>query len=59
MLNALFKPAWQSKSVDKRLQFINNMTETSAENIEVLKTLVNTDDELSIREAALDKFLIQ
>lgn len=55
MLNALFKPAWQSKSVDKRLQFINNMTETSAENIEVLKTLVNTDDELSIREAALDK----
>ena len=55
MLNALFKPAWQSSSLEKRLRFVNEMTETSQENLEILKKLIQSDSELSVREAALEK----
>ena len=55
MLNTLFKPAWQSKSIEKRLQFVNDIQEPSNDDLEILKKLIHTDEELSIREAALDK----
>ena len=55
MLSALFKPAWQSKSVEKRLRFINDLQDVSTENLEILKNLVQSDAEYSIREAALNK----
>ena len=55
MLNALFKPAWQSSSLEKRLRFVNEITETSQENLEILKKLIQSDSELSVREAALEK----
>ena len=55
MLNALFKPAWRSKSVEKRLRFINDMQDISTDNLEILKNLVQSDTEYSVREAALEK----
>ena len=55
MLSALFKPAWQSSSVEKRLRFVNEIKESSQENLEILKKLIHSDSELSVREAALGK----
>lgn len=54
MLTSLFKPAWKSSSVEKRLSAIAAMNGESAENQEVLVQLVS-DSDASVCLAAISK----
>lgn len=55
MLQGLFKPGWQSSSVEKRLQAIEKMDVQDAANQGVFETLVTEDIDVSVRLAALKK----
>ncbi|MBN1379140.1 MAG: DUF349 domain-containing protein [Gammaproteobacteria bacterium] len=54
MLENLFKPAWQSSSIEKRLKAISEMDGTSADSQEILTQLA-ADNEASICIAAIQK----
>ena len=55
MLGSLFKPAWQSKSSDKRKQFINELTQVDESVLNVLKQLILKDEDSEVRKLALHK----
>lgn len=55
MLNNLFKPAWKSRSIEKRLKAVVLMDESSSENQQSLIQIVSTDEQQSIRLEALKK----
>ncbi|MCK5663190.1 MAG: DUF349 domain-containing protein, partial [Thiotrichaceae bacterium] len=55
MLSSLFKPAWQSGSVEKRLRAISSMDGTSVEKQQILAQLATEDVEASVQIAAINK----
>jgi exonuclease SbcC len=55
MLDDLFKPAWKSRSVEKRLRAITEMDSVSAEHQKILFQLARDDEDSSIRIAAIGK----
>ena len=55
MLSSLFKPAWQSGSVEKRLKAIEELHSDSAEHQQILFQLASDDNDASIRIAALQR----
>ncbi len=55
MLNNLFKPAWQSGSVEKRRKAIAELLGTSVEHQQVLSQLASDDSDVSIRVAAVQR----
>lgn len=55
MLSGLFKPAWQSESVTKRVLAIEKMEVADPGNQAIFENLANTDDDVSVRQAALTK----
>lgn len=55
MLNNLFKPAWQSGSVEKRRKAIAELHGTSVEHQQVLSQLALDDSDVSIRVAAVQR----
>jgi len=55
MISSLFKPAWKSKSADKRLQAVSTLDNSSQEDREILWQLCN-DPEDPVCLAAIDKF---
>ena len=55
MLSSLFKPAWQSGSVEKRLRAISSMDGSSVEKQEILAQLATEDVEASVQIAAINK----
>ncbi len=55
MLADLFKPAWQSPSVDKRLKAVAEMDGANAENEIILFDLAKDDEDASIRLAAIER----
>ncbi|MCG6938789.1 MAG: DUF349 domain-containing protein [Gammaproteobacteria bacterium] len=55
MLADLFKPAWKSRSVEKRLEAISAMDSFNSEKQSILAQLAAEDEAVSIRIAALQK----
>ncbi len=55
MLDDLFKPAWKSNSVEKRLKAISAMNGASSENQKILAQLAADDADSSICIAAIQK----
>jgi len=55
MLTDLFKPAWKSRSVDKRLKAIAAMDSASPEKQKILTQLATDDADVSICFAAIQK----
>ena len=55
MLDQLFKPAWQSASVEKRLKAVVEMDAAIAENKIILFELAKADGDTSVRLAAIDR----
>ncbi|MFV9615310.1 MAG: DUF349 domain-containing protein [Gammaproteobacteria bacterium] len=55
MLADLFKPAWKSSSVEKRLKAISVMDSASSEKQKILTQLVADEADVSIRIAAIQK----
>ena len=55
MLGSLFKPTWQSKSSDKRKQFITELDQIDDESLHILKKLVLEDEDAEVRKLALHK----
>ena len=55
MLAGLFSQAWQSDVVEKRLEWIQKVDESTPTKQAILVSLVEQDSELSVRQAALDK----
>lgn len=55
MLNDLFKPAWKSSSVEKRLKAISAMNSASSEKQKILAQLAADDADISICIAAIQK----
>jgi exonuclease SbcC len=53
MLSNLFKPAWQSRSVEKRLRAVADLHSDSIENQQILLRLASDDDDDSVRIAAM------
>ncbi len=55
MLADLFKPAWKSSSVEKRLKAISAMDSASSEKQKILTQLATDDEDVSICIAAIQK----
>ncbi len=55
MLDDLFKPAWKSRSVEKRLKAISAMNSASSEKQKILAQLAADDEDSSICIAAIQK----
>ncbi|MDH5353540.1 MAG: DUF349 domain-containing protein [Gammaproteobacteria bacterium] len=55
MLNNLFKPAWQSGSVEKRRKAIAELHGTSVDDQQILAQLASDDSDVSIRIAAVQR----
>jgi len=55
MFNSLFKPAWQSTSKDKRLNFIEKSDTKETDYGDILSTLAESDTDEVVRHAALEK----
>ena len=55
MLTDLFKPAWKSSSIEKRLKAISQMDSASSEKQKVLTQLAADDKDVSICIAAIQK----
>jgi exonuclease SbcC len=55
MLNDLFKPAWKSGTVSKRIKAIAEMDGASAEHQEIFIQLATDDEDGSVRKAALQQ----
>ncbi len=55
MLADLFKPAWKSSSVEKRMKAVSAMDDASSENQKVLAQLAADDEDISICIAAIQK----
>ena len=55
MLADLFKPAWKSNSIEKRLKAIAEMDSTSSEKQKILTQLATDDADVSICFAAIQK----
>jgi len=55
MFKGLLTPAWQSESLEKRLQAIQKMESQDKANQVILQELANTDSEIDVRQAALSK----
>ncbi len=55
MLTSLFKPAWQSRSTEKRLKAVTTMDHTRPEKQQILAQLATDDENISIRLAAIQK----
>ncbi len=55
MLTKLFKPAWQSHSVEKRRRAIAELHSDNTEHQQILVRLASEDDDTSIRIAALQR----
>ncbi len=55
MLSNLFKPAWQSDSIEKRLKAIAELQSDNAEHQQVLSQLASNDSDVSIRIAAVQR----
>ncbi len=55
MLADLFKPAWKSRSVEKRLRAISAMDSASSEKQKILIQLATDDEDVSICIAAIQK----
>jgi hypothetical protein len=55
MLVNLFKPAWKSSSVEKRLKAISAMDNASSEKQKILNQLAADDEDVSICIAAIQK----
>ncbi|MBT8142611.1 MAG: DUF349 domain-containing protein [Gammaproteobacteria bacterium] len=53
MLDAFFKPGWQSKSVEKRIESIAELDSSQSDGPAILETLVKQDPDASVRDAAL------
>ena len=54
MLTSLFKPAWQSRSIEKRLKAIAEMDCNRSEDRRVLSELARSDENVSVRLEAID-----
>lgn len=55
MLDAPFKPAWKSGSVEKRLKAVAELDGARSEDQEILTQLAESDEDISIRIAAIHK----
>lgn len=55
MLADLFKPAWKSSSIEKRLKAISEMDSASSEKQKILTQLAADDEDVSICIAAIQK----
>ncbi|MFT5597799.1 MAG: exonuclease SbcC [Chitinophagales bacterium] len=55
MLSNLFKPAWQSSSVEKRLRAITDLHSDNVEHQPILLQMASNDDDGSIRIAAMQR----
>jgi len=55
MLSSLFKPGWQSDSIEKRLQAVTKLDPASAANQSILESLAMGDSDNRVRQAALEK----
>lgn len=55
MLDGLFKPAWQSPSVTKRLGAIEKLDSNASQDLETLEKLAKDDPKLEVRKAAIEK----
>jgi len=55
MIKSLFKPSWKSKSVDKRLRFIADVTISVSDNQTILENLASNDTDAGVRHAAMSK----
>ena len=55
MFAGLFSQTWQSNVVEKRLEWIQKVDESTPTKQAILVSLVEQDSELSVRQAALDK----
>ncbi len=55
MITDLFKPAWKSSSVEKRMRAISQMDSASSEKQEILTQLAADDEDASICIAAIHK----
>lgn len=57
MLADLFKPAWKSSSVEKRLKAVSEMDSENPERQKILTQLVTDDEDVSICLAAIHKII--
>lgn len=55
MIKSLFKPAWKSSSVDKRLRFITDVAVSVTDNQIILEKLASNDVDAGVRHAAMAK----
>lgn len=55
LFSKLFKPKWQNPKVDIRLQAINELNSSSAEDQAILREIVKNDEDTQVKTAALKK----
>ncbi|MDG2087577.1 MAG: DUF349 domain-containing protein [Arenicellaceae bacterium] len=55
MLSGIFKPAWQSESVTKRVLALEKMDVRDVANQAIFESLAKADEDVSVRQAALAK----